>query len=315
MFDLRPYSQYGHSMQTRLRYEIQKYRHHLRRYFFRYAFLLVAIAVLLVVGQTCNTSKQAPKGLDELEAVKKQVPQGLSFRRIVAAPQIENLTMIGEVYRSGVYGDRLRGILLRALRFQNITQKVEYKYNLPENLLLAMVMQESMGVDLLPNSLDDGGAGLCHMQPSTASEFGLRIMDNCRDLRNFEHGKKLREQIRLHNYDKSKLVEIDDRFHPILNLDAAGRMLWYYKNGPQHKSDPIQTAIYRYAGFNTFKEYYKMVEYYRGLLNDPKVIDDVRQEFNRLNPDLKIDGRAADFDDYLRTHQQQHRNYGLDKYK
>ena len=152
------------------------------------------------------------------------------------------------------------------------------------------------------------------MQPSTAHEFGLKTFENCQDLRNFEHGKKLRKIIRDFKYERQKLVEIDDRFHPILNLDAAGRMMWYYKQGQPLKNTQLKTAIYRYAGYNNYAQYYKMVTYYMSLLSDPAVIDDVRVEFNRLNPNLLINGKPGDFDKYIRAHQAQHRNYGLDNY-
>ena len=313
MLDFRHNTTFWLKILSRLRFELTKFQNNLRRNIILYIVAISALTLFLVLLKTCSFEPRTEKKKSTLEAIKAQVPD-LHFRRVVKDPKIESLTMIGEVYRTGVHGDRLRGTILRALRFQNITKKVEAKYNLPDNLVLAMVMQESMGVDLLPNSSDDGGLGLCHMQPLTASEFGLKTLDNCKDLRNFKHGKKLRKLIQKYKFDKRKLIDYDDRFHPILNLDAAGRMLWYYKMGPQFRKTPVKTAIYRYAGYNNYKEYYKMVQYYRGLINDPKVIADVRKEFNRLNPKLKINGKKGDFDLYIKTHQEQHRNYELDQY-
>lgn len=314
MFDLRHNTSSWLKILSRLGFELKKFRNNLKRNILYYLTAVVLVTIALTVLKTCSFQSTPKHKKSKLEDIKTQVPKNLEFRHIEPDPRIENLTMIGEVYRSGVRGDRLRGILLRALRFQNITRKVEKKYGLPKNVLLAMVMQESMGVDLLPNSSDDGGLGLCHMQPLTATEFGLKTLDGCKDLRNFKHGKKLRKLIQQHKFNKKELIGYDDRFHPILNLDAAGRMLWFYKLGPQFRKTPIKTAIYRYAGYRNYKEYYKMVEYYRGMLNDSKVIDDVRKEFNKLNPKLRINGKKANFDTYIRTHQKQHRNYGLDQY-
>ncbi len=314
MLDFRHDTTFWLKILSRLRFELTKFQINLKRNIILYAGGVLVLTFIFVTLKTCTIPQRSARAKSKLEIVKSQVPKKTHFRRVVDDPKIENLTMIGEVYRTGVHGDRLRGTILRAMRFQNITKKVEFKYGLPDNMVLAMVMQESMGVDLLPNSSDDGGLGLCHMQPSTASEFHLKTLDKCKDLRNFKHGKKLRKLIQKYKFDKSKLIKYDDRFHPILNLDAAGRMLWYYKMGPQSRNTPVKTAIYRYAGYRNYKEYYKMVEYYRGLLNDPKVIDDVRKEFNRLNPKLKINGEKGDFDLYIKTHQEQHRNYGLDEY-
>ena len=311
--DLRQYYPYLRSAFRRIHIQTHTISAHVRKRFFRYLLIALAIGAIIFVYPTITSYFASPPA-EGIEAIKHQVPKGLDFVQNVPPLQIENLTMIGEVYHSGITGDSKRGMILRALRFQNITRAVERRYDLPDNLLLAMIMQESMGVDLLPNSTDDGGIGLCHMQPSTASEFGLRTLDNCTDLRNFEHGRKLRSLIRQHKFNRRELIQYDDRFHPILNIDAAGRMIWYYYKGKQLKSTPLRTAIYRYAGYNNYKHYYKMVDYYMKLLADSSVIDDVRRTFNALNPTLRINGQPADFDKYIAEHQQQHSNYGLDKY-
>ena len=56
-----------------------------------------------------------------------------------------------------------------------------------------------------------------------------------------------------------------------------------------------------------------------GLLHD--VIEDcdveastLEKEFNKRNPNLKINGKAGDFDGYINAHQEQNLNYGLAAY-
>lgn len=252
------------------------------------------------------------------EEYKTLKPENLEYSEKYAEPSFENLNMIGYVEEIGVRAktteERLYGMLLRTLRFRNITKKVEQKYGLPENLLLAMVMQESGGVDLLPNSSDDGGLGLCHMQPYMANLFSLKTYQNCAKMVSKSHGKALRKLIAINNQDKKLLLEFDDRFHPVLNLDAAGRMLAYYMNGTQTQDTPVQTAIYGYAGRYNYPEYYERVSSYLQKLNDKYLLFKVEKLFNEQNPNLKINGKPADFKAYILTHQQQNKNYGLDNY-
>ena len=239
----------------------------------------------------------------------------LSYKEKVKEPVFKNLNMVGDVKKGGVYGQRMYGMILRTLRFKNITDAIEKKYKLPENLLLAMIMHESGGVDLLPNSGDDGGIGLIHMQPKLARQFGLKTFKNCEKLVCKEHGKELRKKIVKNKYDRKKLIAFDDRFHPILNIDAAARMLVYYRSGKQIKGSPLKTAIYGYAGRYNYQKYYDNVILYISKLQDEDLIEDVEDEFNKLNGRMRINGKKADFDDYIEAHQKQNINYGLKDYK
>jgi len=250
----------------------------------------------------------------------KTKPKNFGYEAIIAEPNMTKLSMIGRVDKNGVQGssatERLQGKLLRALRFQNITRKVEQKYGIRRNLILAMIMHETGGADLLPNGGDDGGLGLCHMQPKLATEFGLNTYQNCRDLRNKTHGRRLRSLIEKHKYDRKNLIQYDDRFHPILNIDAVGRMLQcYYHQTPIKGLNRWQSAIYRYAGSYNYRKYWQQVEYYRKKLNDEAQIDAVRYKFNRKNPNFEINGKKGTFDKYLKAHRDQNINYGLNEYK
>ncbi len=277
--------------------------------------IIFLVIIVSIIEFNCNTVKKAKYPATKKSLYKKIVPQNLSYFEIVPEVKFENLTMLGVVKKTGVHGQRLYGMILRTLRFQNITKKVEKKYGLPNNILLAMIMQESGGVDLLPNSGDDGGLGLCHMQATTAKEFGLKVIDNCNKLVCRKHGKELRKLIIKHKYNKKKLIGYDDRFHPIMNIDAAGRMLKYYSLGKQYKDTPIKTAIYRYAGRYNYEKYYKSVEYYMKKINNKKLIKAVEKAFNEKNDKLLINGKKSGFKDYIKAHQNQNLNYGLKKYR
>lgn len=280
-------------------------------------FFILTIFSILIFTSSCTTLKgkiTENRNARKLEKLKLNRPD-LSYDSIIPIPVYENLVMLGKAERDGVHGQRNYGMILRCLRFQNITLKVEQKYALPPNFILAMIMQESGGIDMLPNSTDDGGVGLCHMQPSAANEFGLNTYQDCKDLINYEHGKALRKLIEDTNRNKIELIKFDDRFHPIINVDAAARMIVYYSKGKQFKETPLQTAIYRYAGKKNYKYYYSQIQLYMSRLNNEKLIEDVRKAFNEINPDFTIDGKKADFDDYINSHQQQNLNYGLKKYK
>ncbi len=285
------------------------------------ALLIEILAVYIFITIKQDDFPLPGKGqvvVDNREDYKLLKPKNLQYKEIFHEPSFENLEMIGSTNTGGVSATsdelRLYGMILRALRFKNITRRVEEKYGLPENLILAMVMQESGGVDLLPNSSDDGGLGLCHMQPYMAHLFGLKTYQNCQEMVSVWHGKTLRKLIKDNNHNKKLLLQFDDRFHPILNLDAAGRMLAFYMTGPQIESGPIKTALYGYAGRYNYPKYLERVKTYWKKLNDKSIIDEVENTFNEINPNLKINGKPADFETYILIHQQQNRNYGLDSY-
>jgi hypothetical protein len=253
------------------------------------------------------------------EVFKENRTGHLGYKWIIPRSRLDNLRMIGKVNRYGVSGqneaEQLYGMVLRSLRFQNISRKVEIKYGLPKNIILAMVMKETGGSPLTPNSRDDGGIGLCHMQPSVASDFGLKIYENCRKLRSRSHGRKLRKLINKHDEQLHELIQYDDRFHPVKNLDAVGRMLRYHMLGDQLEDTPVKTAIKRYAGRYNYKQYYQKVVFYQKHLNDKEFIKKLERAFNEANPDFEIDGKKSDFKGYIDYFHKQNINYGLLEYK
>jgi len=248
--------------------------------------------------------------LASLKDVKTK-PEKVGYQEVYPELRHRNVNMIGFVNKYGVQGsdfkETLYGKILRSLRFKNITDKVEKKYNLPENLILAMIMQETGGVDLLPNGRDDGGLGICHMQPCVARTFGLKTYEDNDKLVDFEYGKRLRELIDTHSADRKLLIKYDDRFNPVLNIEAVGRLLAAAYKGQY----PIQSAIRAYSGTKNFPTYYKNVCYYQEKLKDEKVIENVKEMFNERNRHFLLGDKKANFDIYIRYHQQQNVNYGL----
>jgi hypothetical protein len=234
----------------------------------------------------------------------KKKPIHLGFNQKFSDPKFENLNMIGDVADWGVPGDA--GKISRALRFRNITAATEKKYGIPSGCLLAMICQESSGADLLPNSSDDGGFGLIHMQPCTAREFGLKTYGGCDELICRAHAKKLEKIIEENNYDRKKVIKFDDRLHPILNIDAAGRMMAYYM-----KKGGFNGAMKAYSGRSG---YASQIRHFMKLINSSTYIKALAKRFNADNPKLKCNDKKINFDGYIAISRKQNFNYGLSQY-
>lgn len=297
-----------------------------------YPFFTPVLIVILIIAILVIPKKAPQKSLPARTIVSSREYRRLkpTLRYIDSFPEldIKNLTMIGRVGRFGVDGDR--GKLLRVLRFQNISDAVELRYNLPRNIILAMVMEESSGVDLLPNALGDGGFGLCHMQASVAREFGLSVYKNCnalvcngtdrRSCRDgsghlFNHAHELKERIEQSKSNRRAVIGYDDRLNPLLNLDAVGRMLASFMSGPRCRDlGPLQTAIARYAGLYNYNAYWRDVQHNMAVLENRSTLASIEREFNVLNPYLNINGIPADFNQYIKLSQNQNYNYGLASY-
>jgi hypothetical protein len=251
-------------------------------------------------------------------------------------PEIENLNMPDKV---GKYGaETHEGKILRTLRYKNITDAVEDRYNLPPGILMAMIIEESTGVDLLPNARGDGGFGLSHMQGATASEYGLKTFGGCNSMicgpkktsdgkyaivgcrdksgNPANHGKGLADFMKENADNRSALVEADDRLHFILNIDAAGRMLAAGIGGPKISGlGSFRTAICRYSGKHNYEAYWKDIKRNMRDLESSEMMEKVSDLFNSVNPDLKIDGKPADFATYIKSCHKVNENYGSDDYE
>jgi hypothetical protein len=238
----------------------------------------------------------------------RKKPMRLGFVQKFSDLNLDNLNMIGDVEKWGVPGDA--GKISRSLRYKNITNATEKKYGLPSGCLLAMICQESSGADLLPNSSNDGGFGLIHMQPSTARDFGLKTYGNCDELVCKTHATKLRNIIEDSSFDRKKVIKFDDRLHPILNIDAAGRMVAYYMRKHKGKGK-FEAAMKAYSGRSS---YAGNIKHFMKLINSSTYIKALAKRFNADNTKLTCNGKKIDFNGYLVKSRQQNFNYGLQKY-
>lgn len=293
--------------------------------------LSVAIA-LLVIGIVVPIKGPADVSASERLAVGYKKLYSLrfehSYREINRPVRIEHLTLPGQVTRFGVEGYVAK--FIRALRFKPLTDAVEDRYNLPAGILFSMMVEESNGVEFLPNGLGDGGFGLCHMQPSNAKLFSLKTYRNCsalkcngtsprsclKDGKRQNHAKELLAFLTEHRFDRKLLADSDERLHHLKNIDAAGRMLAAFMSGPPLANmGPLRTAICRYAGSYNYVAYWRDVKTVMNLLTDTAFLKKVEETFNALNGKLEIDGKKGNWELYIRSFHKLCENYGLEAYK
>lgn len=248
------------------------------------------------------------KNFRRIKPSSKVIPQPLRLR---------NLSITGKLGRFDIEGDaetKRVGRIERALRFKNITDAVELRYNLPPGIILAMVMKESSGADMFPNGLDDGGFGLCHMQPAVAQNFGLLTYDGNARMRDKKHGRELRDIIKREKYDIYKLNEYDERFNRLLNLDAVGRMLATYMSAkPAFLKGPLESAVLRYSGRHNYRRYWNEMRMHMRDIRDQEFLAKVAADFNARNSNLIINDaplpkNKSPFQAYIETFWEKNEN-------
>ena len=273
-------------------------------------------AELLVFSErSYRINRKQERYFQKLKPALSVIPQDTS---------VHGQIISGKLGRFGVEGTpekRRAGRMERSLRFKNITDAVERRYNLPAGIILAMVMQESSGADMFPNGLDDGGFGLCHMQPSVAQQFGMVIYGDSNKLRDKKHGKELRYVIQKQGFDVFKLTQYDDRLNRLLNLDAVGRILATYMGGQPIKGKaPLETAIMRYSGRHNYRKYLGNLKRNMRDLRNTAYITSVASAFDIRNTNLSINkipvGKSGSaFSAYIQAFWQENRaGFQLDKY-
>ncbi len=197
------------------------------------------------------------------------------------------------------------GRIQRAYRWRNIADAVSERYGIPSNILLGMICVESEGDPTQPNAGDDGGLGLIHMQPSTASKYGLHLITPSKKLRDKQQGREVRATIHREHLNLKELVDYDDRLHPVKNLDAAGRMIadLYQRRGSW------RVALERFAGRSDYDSH---VMRYVTLLGSTQFMTSVASDFHGRNNGFAT---APTFDRYAGIFFELNRNYGFDTYK
>ncbi len=229
----------------------------------------------------------------------------------VKVPSLGYKHLVSEMKMTGVNLSDIatrRGRIERAMRWRNVTDAVASRYGMSSRRLLGMICVESEGDPTQPNDLGDGGAGLIHMQPLLASAYGLKMITKSKKLRDFAQGKKLRRAIELFNGDLKDLVTVDDRFHPVKNVDAAARMLC----DNYQRTHDWNTALKRYAGR---AEYPGNVMGYVERMASSSYMRKLTADFNERNARFTINGKPMTFDNYIKAFHELNRNYGVDDYK
>lgn len=205
----------------------------------------------------------------------------------------------------------IKAMAAHAMRFKPITDAVERRYALPRGLMTALAMQESTGLDLLPNSRGDGGFGLIHMQNATAHEFGLHVSGDTSKVVDRENGAELAFIMKREggtSEGRGILNAHDERLDLLANVDAAGRMLASWSADPEVSSkypnlDPLRRAIVRFCGPNNKDAYLGRVALYMSLVNDPQYLEDLFCEFSYINENRRMpDGSPVTMEAWLEQH-------------
>jgi hypothetical protein len=267
----------------------------------------------------------------------KQKDIDLEYLEILPEPVMDKIDLFGKKGRFGI--ESYEGRIIQGLRFQMLTQAVERKYNLPPNLLLAMLIHETGAEEFLPNAIGDGGFGLIHMQSGTAKEFGLKVFKDCGaivcngkssrsckdekgNLQN--HARELQNIVDARIDDREHLGRTDFRLHHLYNIDTAGRILAFHisrypdsRNGfPEKLKDlgPLRAAICRYSGHVNYPQYVEKIIGLMTDLQDADFIKRVKEKFDKVNENNVINDNKLDLHAYLREWQTFLLNYDLKKY-
>ena len=237
-----------------------------------------------------------------------------NYRQIRDALQLGYMQIVPEPdLRSVLSFDRNsdNGKIQRAMRWKNITDAAQARYGAPSSILLGMIAQESYGDPTEPNQLGDGGLGLVHMQPGPSAEYGLDRITNSRRLRDFAQGRKIVEALQKEQADLKDLVKYDDRWYPIINIDAAARIMCDHYQNAGHNWD---NALARYSG-RPHRQYGWPVRRVANKINSPTTMRNLARRFNAQNAKTIVQGAPLTFDRYIQFFAQQNRNYGFDRYR
>ena len=215
------------------------------------------------------------------------------------------------------------GRIQRTLRWQPIYRKVERKYGIPQDTLAGMIMEESYGDPLQPNSTNDGGFGLVHIQGNVAKSYGLRILGDSKKSTDKKHGADIRQMLDDCEKDIGCVQKQDERAHLLKVLDTAGRIL---REGKEKYGSWVY-AIQYYRGPGHVKtktgwEYFQNVSGWKDVLHDAFIAQKAVEDFNKRNScgQSVMKGRRrvrinCSFPEYLRSWHATANDWGLGKYR
>ncbi|MFC1723112.1 hypothetical protein ACFL0V_03155 [Nanoarchaeota archaeon] len=200
----------------------------------------------------------------------------------------------------------LNGRLQRTLRWKPLYNAVERAYGIPKNTLGAMIMQESFGDPMQPNSGNDGGLGVSHAQGTTAKYYGLKIHGRSRRASDRRHGMQLKKMLEGCGYDPGCAQRYDERAHILKSIDLAGRIV---AAGRKRKRS-WDKGIMSYRGSrrsSTNQKYLRQVKRWRRALGSRRDYRRAEKDFNAKN--------TGSFGTYLRKFHATCENWGLSKYR
>lgn len=178
--------------------------------------------------------------------------------------------------------------ITRCLRWQTITDAVEDRYWIPRWLLMALMAQEWWWDPTVINQKSswkcDWWAGLIHMQAINATNFWLDTLPRSNNgMIDYEHWEKLKKAKADNHNDLKKLSKLDERFNPVLSVDASARFLVNEYNKLPQSKDRWLHAINKYA-WRWMQDYWYSVVVYRTTINSirNKPIPQFTQEIEKV---------------------------------
>lgn len=239
----------------------------------------------------------------------------------------------------------------RCLRWTSITDAVEDRYWIPRWLLMALMAQEWRGDPTVINQKSnwkcDWWAWLIHMQATNAADFWLDTLPRSNNgMVDYQHWDRLKKAKEDNHDDLKKMSELDDRFNPVLSVDASARFLVnIYNSLPQDKrwTDRWLHAVNAYAG-RWMQDYWYAVVVYRTTINSIrwKSLPTFTREIEKVknwevsanvnghrentnlcinrtkdamqNLTIKLDGKSVSYNDFLTYQKWQCDNFWLQQY-
>jgi hypothetical protein len=248
---------------------------------------------------------------------RKEKPS-FGYDESVTVPRIKNLKMPGVIERHEDGGDS-QGVpdghiprIISALRYKDMTDAAEARYGLPKGMMLAMIAEGSGGVDTYVD--DDGAVGVIPIGAYTAKLLGLRVA--IEPMNDEEGALELRSIVEKQKHDRDLLVGHDERLHPLASIDAAARRmaaaLGSKSTDRASATDPMAIAFTDLVLEGSAR--WGDVTHYEELVTDAGTMAMAKGVFERFNPDLKIDGAPAGFDEYLAACAKSNARYGVAEY-
>ncbi len=233
----------------------------------------------------------------------------------------------------------------RCLRRKPVTDAVEDRYNIPRGILMAMMAQEWMWDPTMPNlpwydkkrkihhTYWDGGLWLIHIQAVNAHDFWLTTLPRyTNQMIDDKHAKCINDTLNTCNKNLSKLIEYDDRFHPVMAVDCAARFLLNCKKNAGSGTDDWIRAFSRYS-WRWYASYWYHVIKYRSIINDitwegfpnnfskniytdikncQKDNQSIKKKLNTIK--FSIDWEMVWYEEYLAYFEESVQNFELEKY-